>query len=255
MYGNTSAGALTLENVEINPGNQTLTIGTRTFAADNGGMGQLLLGSQGLSIGADGISTSGYGSFALGAANVTGNYAIAIGWSFGWGYGFGCGAWGNYSIALNNAEAVNDYSFALGSGASANANYAIACGSGTGSSTWATVAIGHEGSLQYSYSGNTTAWQATDPAFFVAANLTNYGLSWFGLAMVIQNNGNVTMNGAMTITNPDFVSATSTTQPTALQINGAALVKGQTALTGNVALSQTVGAEGDVPMGSYGIQP
>ena len=140
---------------------------------------------------------------------------------------------GNGSLALGNGSLASGSSSAAMAGGQATGNASLALGVGTVTQTWGAIATGHNNAP---VSGNATAWSSEDAAFVVGSGANSAAPA---NAMVIYNNGNITMSGNTTLTDASHQ----------LQVNGASTFNGTVTFGGNVALPQPLG---DVPMGPFG---
>jgi len=188
-------------------------------------------------------------NFSIGNATVSGCYTYAIGdgasaISIGAIAVMGNStASGAYTVAIGNTStASGNYAVALGGG-NATAVSAIAIGVGTIAQTWATVVVGH---YNAPISGNTTAWQSTDPAFIVGVGTSTTPAN----GLVAYNSGNVTFGGNLSLNNPAYVSPTNATQPQELLIQGATNVNGTATFNGNATLSIPI-QNGEISMGAF----
>ncbi len=242
--------------LEINPGDQSITLANGFSIGGNSTMGKLQFGGGGLMM-AQGRYAVGNGAFNMGGnAAVGGNFAMAFGGTSG-------NATGNGTMSFQNGQAEADNAFALGVGPYTRPFYfgsylapslsfaggfgSVAWGMGSIASTAYTVVVGHQ---NQPITGDAAVWQATSPAFIVGTGSDwSSGGTTIPNGLVVYNNGNATVNGALTVAPPAYVSPTSTSQPPALQVNGASVLNGSALFSGNVFLSQ---APGDVPMGGYG---
>jgi hypothetical protein len=225
-------------SVVVDPADQKVGFGNGVYLGGNSTHPAIIPG-EGLTI--SGGYASGYDAVAFGYDDTTvavGNEALAIGQSCT-AYGIGAIALAGGNSSANGALSLSiEYAYGPANSTAANA---VTIGQNITAQSWGSTVIGNNNTPLGS---NTTSWQATDPAFIVGNN-TGGTLN----NLVVYNNGTVATIGDTTILSRSYVSATSTTQPLALQVNGGSTLTGNVTIGGNVTTQQ---AQGDVQMGIYG---